>query len=360
MHLEPRHLHPAAWWLWAIGLGVAATRTTNPILLAILALSAAYVVVLRRTTAPWARAFAIFIRIGVVLVIVRIILVALVGPEVPGREIVRLPEATLPDWMAGVRLGGPITVEAVVGATYTGLQLLVLLGCVGAANALAHPARLLKALPGALYEAGVAVVVALSFAPQAVSSVGRIRAARRLRGRPDRGIAGLRGLAIPVLEDAVSRSVQLAASMDSRGYGRQAPLSATVRHLTAGLSLAGMLAVCVGAFGLLDANAGAYGVPTLLAGVVAIGAGLALGGRRSVRTRYRPDPWWTPEWCVALSGFACATVFLASSDGAALHPGTAPLVAPPAPWLLLVGAAVAVLPALAAPPAPSYVQQVAT
>ena len=25
----PRMLHPAAWWLWAIGLATAASRTTN-------------------------------------------------------------------------------------------------------------------------------------------------------------------------------------------------------------------------------------------------------------------------------------------------------------------------------------------
>ena len=30
----PRLLHPAAWWAWAIGLAMAANRTTNPLLLA--------------------------------------------------------------------------------------------------------------------------------------------------------------------------------------------------------------------------------------------------------------------------------------------------------------------------------------
>ena len=29
----PRALHPLAWWLWALGLTVAASRTTNPLLL---------------------------------------------------------------------------------------------------------------------------------------------------------------------------------------------------------------------------------------------------------------------------------------------------------------------------------------
>ena len=29
----PRALHPGAWWLWALGLATAASRTTNPLLL---------------------------------------------------------------------------------------------------------------------------------------------------------------------------------------------------------------------------------------------------------------------------------------------------------------------------------------
>ena len=93
--------------------------------------------------------------------------------------------------------------------------------CVGAANALANPKRLLRAVPGALYEVGVAVVVALSVAPQLVESVLRVRAgpaAARRRGSAASGRCG--GIAIPVLEDALDRSLLLAAAMDSRGYGR--------------------------------------------------------------------------------------------------------------------------------------------
>ena len=121
-----------------------------------------------------------------------------------------------------MRLGGDVTLEGLLGAVYAGLQLATMLACVGAANALANPRRLLRAVPGALYEVGVAVVVALSFSPQLVEGVGRVRAARRLRGRPHTGLRGLRGVAMPVLEGALERSVDLAAAMDSRGFGRGA------------------------------------------------------------------------------------------------------------------------------------------
>ena len=35
----PRNLHPGAWWLWAIGLAAAASRTQNPVPLLILAVA---------------------------------------------------------------------------------------------------------------------------------------------------------------------------------------------------------------------------------------------------------------------------------------------------------------------------------
>ena len=93
-----------------------------------------------------------------------------------------LPHLPLPSWVSGVQLGGPVTLEGTMSALYDGLRLGCLLCCLGAANALANPKRALRALPGALYELGVAVVVSLSVAPQLVESVQRVRRARKLRG----------------------------------------------------------------------------------------------------------------------------------------------------------------------------------
>jgi energy-coupling factor transport system permease protein len=310
------------------------------------------VVAARRTEAPWARAYRAFLMIGLVVIAIRVVLQALFGAEVPGHVLVTLPEAELPDWAAGVRVGGPVTLEGLAGSVYDGLRLAVLLCCLGAANALANPFRLLRCLPGALYEAGVAVVVAMSVAPQAVMAVGRVRNARRLRGRPDRGLRGLRALAMPVLEDALERSVALAASMDSRGYGRSTG-SRAARRVTAGLVLAGLVGICAGTYGLLDASAGPLlGLPMFAAGVALAVAGLVLGGRRSARTRYRPDPWAPPEWLTVASGVAAAAAFVAvgAVDPAALAPSTAPLVLPTVPPLAVAGALLALLPAVATPP----------
>ena len=351
----PRHLHPGAWWVWALGLATAATRTTNPLLLLLLAAVAGYVVMARRTDAPWARSYGAFLKLGLVVLAIRVVIQALFGADVPGRTLVTLPSVPLPDWAAGVRIGGRVTAEGLAAAVYEGLRLAVLLCCVGAANALASPARLLRSLPAALYEVGVAVTVALAFAPQAVVAVGRIRAARRLRGRADRGLRGLRGLAMPVLEDALERSVALAAAMDSRGYGRRVEVAAGRRRATAALTVAGLAAVSVGVYGVLDGTSPSLlGLPTLVLGVALATGGLVAGGRRTPRSRYRPDPWALPEWCVAAAGVVVAVGVLAAGAAGVtgLEPSTVPLETPGLPVVPAVAILLGLAPAWLAPRPP--------
>ncbi|GAB3982782.1 CbiQ family ECF transporter T component [Actinoallomurus acanthiterrae] len=336
-----RRLHPGAWWLWALGLATAATRTTNPLLLLLVGAVTGTVVAVRRTDDPWARAYGMFLRIGLVVVVIRVVFGAVFAAQVPGTTLVTLPSVTLPSWLAGIRVGGPVTAEGLAVAGYDALRLATVLVCVGAANALAAPSRLLKSVPGALYEVGVAVVVAMTFAPQAVTHVRRVRNAQRLRGRSARGIRGLGRLAMPVLEGALDRSVQLAAAMDARGYGRTAAVPRARRRATAALVLGGLLAVCAGLYGLLDGQAPALlGTPMLILGSVCAAAGLWLGGRRSPRTRYRPDPWALPEWVTGGSGVLAAAAMtvagLAGADGLRPPPGTAPGLPPlPAAGVLL-------------------------
>ncbi|WP_411130212.1 CbiQ family ECF transporter T component [Streptomyces sp. x-19] len=345
-------LHAGAWWVWALGLATAASRTTNPLLLALLVGVAGYVVAARRTEAPWARSYGAFVKLGLVVLGIRLVFAFVLGSPIPGTHtLVTLPELPLPDWAKGVRVGGRVTAEGMVFALYDGLKLATLLICVGAANALASPARLLKSLPGALYEAGVAVVVAMTFAPNLVADVQRLRAARRLRGRPDRGVKALLQVGMPVLEGALERSVALAAAMDARGYGRTAQVPTAVRRLTTVLTLGGLLGVCAGSYGLLGDTGAGYGLPLLAVGLAAALAGLWLGGRRSVRTRYRPEPWGVRAWLVSGSGIAVAALMIAANGYApgALHPPAVPLTAPVLPLWPALSVVVGLLPAFVAP-----------
>ncbi|WP_435862854.1 energy-coupling factor transporter transmembrane component T [Streptomyces massasporeus] len=345
-------LHPGAWWLWALALGTAATRTTNPLLLALLITVSAYVVATRRPDTPWSRSYGAFVKLALAVILIRLLFAIVLGSPIPGTHtLLTLPELPLPAWAQGIRLGGEVTAEALTFALYDGLRLATLLICVGAANALANPSRLLKSLPGALYEMGVAVVVALTFAPNLIADVQRLRAARRLRGRPDKGVRGLLHVGLPVLEGALERSVSLAAAMDARGYGRTAQVPPAVRRTTAALTLGGLLGVCAGTYGLLTAEGASYGFPLLLAGLVAALAGLKLGGRRSPRTRYRPDRWDVRAWLVVASGVAVAALLAlaAARDPAALHPGVVPLAAPTLPLWPAAAVLLGLLPAFVAP-----------
>ncbi|MFJ4675572.1 MULTISPECIES: energy-coupling factor transporter transmembrane component T [unclassified Kitasatospora] len=364
----PRDLHPFAWWIWALAMATAASRTTNPLLLFLVLAVLGHVVTARRTEAPWARGFTYYLWLALTVVAIRVAFrcVFATGVTPDDHLILTLPHLPTPAWYAGIRIGGPVSLEAVLSAATDGLRLACLLCCIGAANTLANPKRALRVLPGALYELGVAVTVALSVAPQLVQSVQRVVRARRLRAGRSKGVRALRGIVVPVLEDALERSLRLAAAMDSRGYGRSGTATRASRRLTGALMLLGMGGLCTGMYGLLDGTAPAWlGLPALAAGSALCVAGLALGGRRVRRTTYRPDPWRGAEWGVAGCGVAAAVLLCVTVgyDATDLNPSLYPLSWPTLPAVpvlaLLIAAAAGVLspppgrrPAPAAPSGP--------
>jgi energy-coupling factor transport system permease protein len=351
----PRGLHPVAWWLWAAGLAVAASRTTNPLLLAVLLAVLGYVVTARRTEAAWARGFKYYLWFALIVVAIRVLFRSLfTGPVTAADHVLfSLPRLPMPSWYAGVQLGGAVSLEATVAAALDGLRLACILCCVGAANSLANPKRALRVLPGALYELGVAVTVSISVAPQLIASVQRVHRARQLRAGRRSGLRGLRSVAVPVLEDALARSLQLAAAMDSRGYGRSGGASRASRRLTAALLLLGMLGLAAGTYGLLDGSLpGGFGLPVLLAGAALCCGGLLAGNRRVGRTSYRPDPWRAPEWLVSGSGLVAASLVIVAGRlrPEAVNPPWYPLSWPPLPALAAAGILLAAIAGIAAPP----------
>lgn len=348
----PRGLHPGAWWLWAISLAVAASRTTNPLLLAILLAVTSVVVVARRSDAPWARAYRLYLVLGAVIIVLRVLLHIAVGFKYGDHVLLRLPEVPLPGWAAGIQVGGTVYLEGLLGAIFEGLRLATLIACIGAANALANPKRLLRALPGALHEIGVAFVVSLTVAPQLADSVHRVRRARRLRGDTVRGIRSVGRIAMPVLQDALERSILLAAAMDCRGYGRSVQASSRTRRASGALVLTGLMATCIGTFALLDAqSATVLGVPALLTGLVLAAAGTWVGGQQVRRSIYRPDPWRGPEWATAACGLAvvAAMLFVGHTDPNALTAPLQPLAVPALPLVATAGILVAGLAAIVSP-----------
>jgi energy-coupling factor transport system permease protein len=351
----PRSLHPLAWWAWALGLLVAASRTTNPLLLCMILAVLALVVAARRPEAAWAGAFSAALRLGLVVIIARTLMQVVLGDPVGLHVVFTLPQIALPEFMAGVRLGGLVTWESVLIGATEGLRLATMLVCVGAANSLTPPSRLLRSVPAALYEIGVAVVVALTFAPHLLADARRVSAARRLRGHDEGRISAFARSSGPVLDGGLERSIQLAAAMDSRGYGRAGPVSQRERRTQAGLVLAGFVGVLLGLYGLFDSAAPrVLGWPMLGLGALLATVGLRAAGRRSSRTAYRPDRWQWPEWLTALVGALTAITFILWPSTALLL-STTPLVWPDLTVVPALTVVMAAGPAFWTPPLPSSV-----
>ena len=330
-------VHPWAWWCWAIGIGLAVSGTTNPLLLALIATATVAVVVLRRSAAPWARSVKVYLLLSLFVIGMRVFFQILLGGGHGETVLFALPEVPLPEWAAGIRLGGVVTAEALTYTVYDALRLAVMLLCIGAANALANPRQALRSVPAALYEASVAVVIALSVAPQLIESAQRVRKARRLRGDPSRGLRALGAIVIPVLTDAIERSMALAAGMESRGFARTRGLP--VRG-TLPLMLVFVVVATFGVYLLLSTSLWQVALGLVLVGITGTAVGLRRAGARLEVTHYRPHPWGVRESLVALSGVLAAALVLglgwvepsslpapwaALLDPAALHPGTRPL-----------------------------------
>ncbi len=333
-------LHPLAWWAWAAALALATARAPGVGAATAVLAAVVLVVVVRAGDAPTARLFPGYLMLGAGIVLARLVFHVLVGIKPPGPVVLDLPIVRAPDWAVGVHLLGPVTTTGLTTAAAAGLQLATLVVCFGAAAALADPRRALRSLPAAMHHMGTAVVIAVSVTPQLVTAAAAVRRAQRLRGTPERGWRALRATAMPVLTDALDRSLALAASMDCRGFARA---SAGHRDRRTGPLLAvALVALAVGGYGLLTDGSGWRGVLLVTVGAAAGAAGVVAAGRGARTSRYRPDRWGSAETRVAGAGVVAATVLL-------LAPSVLGNVAG-APAGPLVAFLVAALPALSMAP----------
>jgi energy-coupling factor transport system permease protein len=345
-HVERRATHPWAWWGWAIGAAAAVSLTHNLALIMLVCVAVITVVMARRSDAPWAHSMGIYVGLALVIVVMRLLFQITIGGMRYGRVLFTLPQLELPSWMAGIRIGGPVTLEGLVYTAADAGRLGAMIICLGAANALANPRRALRSVPSALHEVSTALVIALSVAPQLVESLFRIRRARRLRGGSVRGLSAVAGLVVPVLQDAIERSMNLAASMESRGYG------STRDHRRAGrlggfAMLASLALLGFGAFALLSIpDAALAGAGSLAAGTVAAVIAMRSSGKQLAVTHYRPDPWRAREFVTLAAGLAAVGLAITLGQVA---PKVLTPAAQPASWPAFHPLMVAIIAAILAP-----------
>jgi len=287
--------HTWTWVVWLVAAAAPAFTMRNPFYLALL-LGAAWIIytALGRTT-PIGSSWGSFVKLGVFLFALAIPFNAL-SIHIGQIVLFRLPES----WPI---VGGAVTLEAIMAGAVSGLTLLTILVVFAAFNAVADHYQLLRATPAFLFQAGVVLSIAITFVPQMVLSAREIRQAQRIRGHRFRGLRDLLPLVIPLLANSLERSIQLAETMEARGFG-SAMKTPSRRHAIlsqVGL-LAALVAVLAGLALLAFSQQGRlWGWILLGAGVVGVLAYFRFHGRQVQRTRYRRSIWRARDTLVVVA-----------------------------------------------------------
>ncbi len=271
-------LDPHVWALWLV-VGAALTMfTRNPLyLLLLLAISRTVDGVCgNRSAQSWSLPFW---RISIMIVLFSMafnMLMAHAGNTV----LFRFPQSW---WL----VGGPITLEAAVFGFVSGLSLVTLLSFFLAFSHAVPPHRLIQLVPRALHELGLVTLIAVTFLPETIRQQQRIREAQAIRGNQRKGLAGWQPVVIPLLVGGLERSLNLAETMVSRGFGS----TETTQQSTGARLLLGLSLVLALGGALWLAWGGLQGWIIVAAGVALVAAAYWLIGRNVHHTRYRPQTW---------------------------------------------------------------------
>jgi energy-coupling factor transport system permease protein len=341
--------------IWLIAAAVPAFTLRNPLYLG-LVLGAAWIVytTLGRTS-PVGSSWGGFVKVGLFFLMLAVPFNAL---SIHSGQIIlfRLPES----WPI---IGGAITLEAILSGVASGLTLLTILVVFAAFNTVVDHYQLLRATPAFLFQAGVVVSIAITFVPHMVLSGKEIREAQRIRGHRFRGIRDLMPLIIPLLANALERAIQLAETLEARGFGSTAlPVSHREATLTQSGMLAALLALVAGLFVATYFPANDFwGWMLTVVGVAGLLAIFWLQGRHVQRTRYRHERWTLRDSAIAAASaivvVVVVTARLAAPETLAYSPFPPYSLLPPFdPW---VGMALLPL-ALPALLVPSSKQQAAS
>jgi energy-coupling factor transporter transmembrane protein EcfT len=172
-----------------------------------------------KSDGPWSDSYLWALKLILFVIFFRLFIGIVIGVPIPGHVLFTLPQIPLPSWMAGLTLGGAVTWERISSTIIESLDIASIIALFGAATALTNPRSLIRSLPPMFYEVGVVLIVATNLTPQLVTNLKRIRIAQKMRGISTHKLLSWRQIAMPLLEDSLARALDLAAAMDSRGYG---------------------------------------------------------------------------------------------------------------------------------------------
>jgi energy-coupling factor transport system permease protein len=123
----------------------------------------------------------------------------------------------LPDQIPA--LGGPYTLEALAFGATGGLTVAAAILAAAPFSLLLASHEVMDALPAALSRTGTAIAASLNLVPSVAASFLQVTEAQRLRGWRPRGPRSWSEIVVPVVLTSVEGSIQLAESMEARGFG---------------------------------------------------------------------------------------------------------------------------------------------
>ncbi|MGH7761396.1 MAG: energy-coupling factor transporter transmembrane component T [Candidatus Dormibacteraceae bacterium] len=123
----------------------------------------------------------------------------------------------LPTSIPGI--GGPYTLEAFAAGLSGGLTVAAAIVAAAPFSLMLASHDVMDALPAVLSRTGAAIAASLNLVPSVSASFVQVSEAQRLRGWRPRGPRSWAEVVVPVVLTSVEGSIQLAESMEARGFG---------------------------------------------------------------------------------------------------------------------------------------------
>ena len=247
----------AAWSVACMGIALS---TSNPAYKAAVLAAAAATLVVSASPTSWRRLF-----LAVAFVAAFDAVLNFVSAHLGTTVLFTVP--------AGVpAIGGPYTLEALAFGLSGGLTIAAAILAAAPFSLLLRPQDVMDALPAALSRTGVAIAASMTLVPAIAQSFVDVSEAQRMRGWRLRGPRSWAEVLVPVMLTTAEGSIQLAESMEARGFGHAPRTSFAARVLSrSDWAVIGASAFALGGFALartLGWAADWYPYPTLAAPAV--------------------------------------------------------------------------------------------
>jgi energy-coupling factor transport system permease protein len=232
-----------------------------------------------------------------------------------------------------------LTLEALIYGLMNGLVLGNIFTAFMVLNLVLPTHSLVRLIPRAYYSLAIVISIAITFLPVTRRQLQLVIEAQAIRGKGMRGVGDYLALIMPVLENGLERSVQLAETLTARGFASAETENQSSRYQWG--TLAGLVLILAGWILNLDPEWRDTGILLVPTGCLLVGGMLWAGGRGSRRTSYRKETWrWLDGLAIACAAGNMLIVMelIPGLDTASLHFTPYPSLSIPRfdPWIGMV------------------------